>query len=216
MRIQRLAVYTIALVASLDLLVPSSTARAADKWIQIGDGIHVTAGDEQNGTHNESGRLAQVSLGWDDDQAKTVVWAGASHGGLWKAQMNASGKVTGWTPVTDDFPGSQVLGSFAVRHHDSSRIVVGTGSFGWGDGNGIYYTTKGGQVWHPAQLCVLLVSCAPPTTTQRVNRIVADRSDSNHEKLVAATSDGIWLSFDFAWSRKVEPGSDPSSCSAGS
>jgi len=197
MRIQRRAVYTIALIASLDLLVPPPTARAADKWIQIGDGIHVTAEDKQNGTHNESGRLAQVSLAWDDDQAKTVVWAGASHGGLWKAQTNGSGKVTGWTPVTDDFPGPQVLGSFAVRDHDSSRIVVGTGSFGWGDGNGIYYTTKGGQVWHPAQLCVLLVSCAPPTTTQRVNRIVADRSDSNHEKLVAATSDGIWLSFDF-------------------
>ena len=186
----------IALIALLGGLA-SPTARADDKWIQIGDGIHVSQADEDAGTHNESGRLAQVSLAWDDAQNRTVVWAGASHGGLWKAQTNKSGKITGWTPLTDDFPGSHVLGSFAVRKHDSSHIVVGTGAFEWGDGDGIYYTTNGGQNWHVSTFCVSLSSCAPSSGTARVNRIVADRSDSTGMALVAATSDGIWKSFDF-------------------
>jgi hypothetical protein len=192
MRPQRLPVCVPGSIALLCLLASPSTARAVDQWIQIGDGVHLTTptGDR----HNESGRLAQVSLAWDDDQSANVVWAGASHGGLWKA--DGITKITKWTTITDNFPGSHTLGSFAVRQGDSKTIVIGTGAKGWGNGNGIYYTTKGGQNWKPSQLCVLFVSCAP-ATAQRVNRIVADGSDSNHEKLVAATSEGIWLSFDF-------------------
>ena len=49
------ALFAIALLAA--------SARAGGQWVQIGDGIHATGADEKSGTHHESGRIAQVSLG---------------------------------------------------------------------------------------------------------------------------------------------------------
>ncbi len=174
-----------------------STARAEDKWIQIGNGIF-SAGDEKpNGPHHASGRLAQVSWAWDNEQGKNVLWAGASHGGLWKTIIDGSGTLTSWVTITDNFPGSHLLGSFAIRKGDSNYIVIGTGAPGWGNGNGIYYTVKAGQDgWPLATLCSSTWSCGP-AKPQRVSRLVADRADSTGATLVAATSDGIWQSYDF-------------------
>src|SRR5512135_2926931 len=105
--------------------VPSpSTARADDKWIQIGKGIFSASDQDPNGPHHASGRLAQVSWAWDNEQGKNVLWAGASHGGLWKSIIDSSGDLHRWVTITDNFPGSHLLGSFAIRKGDSNYIVI--------------------------------------------------------------------------------------------
>ena len=196
MRNRRLSVHAQALIG-LSLLISGSAAQADDTWIQIGNGIEVTGDQEANGKHRESGRLAQVAWAWDNVQGRNALWAGASHGGLWKTLLDASGKVYGWATVTDNFPGSHTLGSFAIRKGNSDDIVIGTGAFGWGNGNGIYYTTNGGTDWTLATLCPPSGRGCGPATATRVSRIVADRADSTGATLVAATSSGIWGSFDF-------------------
>ena len=188
---QGLPVFYVVGIALIALPASPSAARADDQWIQIGDGVHLTS--PIPGRHNESGRLAQVSIA-PGDGGSNVVWAGASHGGLWKADGVA--KITTWTTITDNFPGAHTMGSFAIQKGNSNSIVIGTGAKNWGNGDGIYYTTAGGKSWHPSDLCTSLTSCAP-TGTQRVNRLVADRSDSTGETLLAATSSGVWLSVDF-------------------
>lgn len=184
---QGLLVHLMASIILLGVCTAPSTARAADQWIQVGMGVFSPTADEPGGLHHQSGRIAQVSWAWDNEQSRHVLWAGASLGGLWKAKYDESGDITSWVPLTDNFPGSHVLGSFAVKKGDSQRIVIGTGSL-WGGGDGIWYTTKGGEIWHAA---------AVPAKAGRVNRIVADKSDSTGETLVATTSAGIWISSDF-------------------
>jgi hypothetical protein len=194
---RRLSVQLIASVLLLNAVASPSTARADDKWIQIGNGIFSASDQDPNGPHHASGRLAQVSWAWDNEHGKNVLWAGASHGGLWKSIIDSSGTLTRWVTITDNFPGSHLLGSFAIRKGDSNYIVIGTGAPGWGNGNGIYYTEKAGQDgWPIATFCSSTWSCGP-AKPDRVSRLVADRLDSTGATLVAATSDGIWKSFDF-------------------
>ncbi len=179
---RRARLHLIGFLAFLGVLASPWTARAENKWVQIGKGIS----GANKGTNDLSGRLAQVSWAYDNAQGKNVVWAGASHGGLWKSIINESGNLVGWTPITDNFP-PHTLASFAIRYYDSDYIVLGTGS-NWGSGDGIHYTTDGGSHWYAAN---------QPSRPGRVSRIVADRSDGTNETLVAATSDGIWQSYDF-------------------
>lgn len=178
---RRLTVHLIASVVLLGVLATPSDAGASDKWIQIGKGAFA---DE--GGHHESGRLAQLSWAWDNAQSKNVLWAGASRGGLWKSIINESGNLVRWVVVNDNFP-PHTLGSFAVRAFDSNHIVLGTGSE-WGNGDGIHYTTDAGSSWQAAN---------QPSRPTKVHRIVADRSDGTFETLLAATTDGIWQSYDF-------------------
>lgn len=171
-----------------------STARADDKWIQIGNGIHATKEQRANEDHHQSGRLVQVSRAYDYTQGWYVLWALASEGGLWKAIVDGSGKPVSWVPLSDNL-GAKTLGSFAIL--DADNFVVGSGSIGWGSGgNGIYYTTTGGAIWDLAK--------GPPAPAY-VTRIVADYSDPTGRTLVAATSDGIWRSTDFGknWSSRL-------------
>jgi len=170
------------LIALAVFLGSSSAVRAADEWTQIGKGVS----GADKATNSVSGRLEQVAWAYDNTQGKNVVSAGASHGGLWKSKVNESYDLVGWVPVTDNFP-PHTLGSFAIRYFDSDYIVLGTGSH-WGSGDGIHYTTDGGKTWQAAD---------QPSKPKRVGRIVADRNDGTHETLVAATSDGIWQSYDF-------------------
>jgi hypothetical protein len=172
------------------------TASAADKWIQIGSGIFSSGTGNSSGTHHQSGRLTQVSWAWDNERGHNVLWAGASHGGLWKSIIDDAGFLKGWVTLTDNFPGSHTLGSFAIKKGDSNYIVIGTGG-SWGNGDGIYYTVNAGlDGWSLATLCSATWSCGP-AKTKRVRRLVADRWDSTGATLVAATSDGVWESYDF-------------------
>jgi hypothetical protein len=193
---RRLPAHLIATVVLLDVLASPSTARADDKWIQIGSGIFSPNTGNTAGVHHQSGRLTQVSWAWDNVQGRNVLWAGASHGGLWKSIIDGSGTLTSWVTITDNFPGSHTLGSFAIKKGDSNYIVIGTGG-SWGNGNGIYYTVKAGEDgWSLATFCSSTWSCGP-ARPERVRRLVADRLDSTGATLVAATSDGVWQSFDF-------------------
>src|ERR1700739_2470567 len=83
---RRLPVNLIGAVILLGVLGAPSIARADDKWVQIGKG----AFNDPAGRHHESGRLAQLAWAWDNSQSKSVLWAGASRGGLWKSIINES------------------------------------------------------------------------------------------------------------------------------
>src|SRR5262249_53398009 len=134
------------------------------------------------------GRIAQITRAFDNEQGMHILWAGASHGGLWKSIYNSTGNLDHWVTITDNFPGSHVLGSFAVRKNHSKDIVIGTGALGWSNGNGIYYTTEGGSTWYASTM---------PAIPARVSRIVADYGERADSTLFAATSAGIWISYDF-------------------
>ena len=175
--------HLIASIVLLGVLALPLTAGAADKWVQIGNGILSTT------EHHQSGRLAQVSWAWDNVQGRNVLWAGAMDGGLWKAIINESGYLVRWVPISDSFS-PHIMGSFAIMKGNSNNIVIGTGAQGWGTGDGIHYSTDGGSSWQPAVT-------QPANKNTRVTRIVADRGDTTGATLVAATSDGIWQSFDF-------------------
>lgn len=190
MSTRRFRLHTIGSLALLGALSWNATARA-NEWVQIGKGIFASDAQQDKGNHHQSGRLAQVSwvplscgfLGCGPYE----LWAGASHGGLWGGIFDESGFLVKWVPVTDNFP-PHTLGSFAVRAADPQLdIVIGTGAFVWGKGDGIHYTTDGGSSWHAAN---------QPSIPARVSRLVSD-SFFGSGFLLAATSDGIWRSNDF-------------------
>jgi len=163
-------------------------------WVEIGSGEFNTgssAGSEP--PHHQSGRMAQSAWAFDSHQGRDILWMGASHGGLWKSMVDASGQVVRWIPVTDNFPGSHTLGSFVIHPLDSDKILIGTGTT-WGDGDGIYRTQDGGASWSANTL---------PLSPTRVWRIAGDRSDAGGNTVLAASSLGIWRSADFGltWSR---------------
>jgi hypothetical protein len=163
---------------------------AADQWTQIGHGIVDLTGTY----HHESGRALQVAWRHDVRQNdQNVLWVGTERGGLWKAIVSANGSVVSWVPLTDRFPGPHELGSFLVHRLDSNEILIGSGKFnvGAGDGNGdgqIYRTHDQGTNWRPHQL---------KTRPGWITRLVDDRADPEGNIVLAATSDGIYRSDDF-------------------
>jgi hypothetical protein len=192
---RRLAVFSLGVAALL--LGPGVRGQAGrgqadstSQWVQIGSGIVAPAGARSGAgpAHHQSGRSAQVAVAHDSDQHLDVLWNGTSHGGLWKSIVNSTNdRLTGWVPLTDNFPGSHTLGSFLVHSSDSHRILIGTGS-SWGAGDGIYLTEDGGTTWGDSLLP------KPPT---QVARLVADRTDESGDTVVACTSNGIWRSAHF-------------------
>ncbi len=180
---------------------PSGTSSASGGstlgWVQIGAGEFNTgssAGTEP--PHHQSGRMAQSAWAFDKHQGRDILWMGASHGGLWKSMVSSTGQILRWVPLTDNFPGSHTLGSFAIHPLDSDSILVGTGTT-WGDGDGIYLTQDGGASWSANTL---------PLQPTHVWRIADDRSDGSGNTVVAASSFGIWRSDDFGltWSRPLK------------
>jgi hypothetical protein len=187
-------------VAAFGAVVCWPAYASAQVWQPVGAGI-VNAGkldDPVETVHHMSGRMAQAAWTFDAGQQKEVLWMGASHGGLWKSTVDASGTIVGWTPLTENFPGSHTLGSFVVHPLDSNRILIGTGS-SWGDGDGIYGTADGGASWAATVL--------PGVVPKHVWRLVADRDDAKHDTVFAATGTGLWrtTTFGAAWSRVLRP-----------
>jgi hypothetical protein len=161
------------------------------QWVQIGAGIVAPVAVRNTSVtsvHHQSGRSAQVAVAHDNDQDRDIFWNGTSHGGLWKSIVNSTdGRLTGWVPLTDNFPGSHTLGSFLVHSTDSHQILIGTGSF-WGTGDGIYLTSDGGTTWGESLMRL---------TPTQVARLAADRTDESGDTVVACTSNGIWKSAHF-------------------
>ena len=169
-------------------IAPQDVSRG---WVQMGQGEVVIPGfkDEIGETvHNQSGRVELTAWAHDDDQGQDILWVGSSHGGLWKSIVRSDGNVNRYIPLTENFPGSHVMGSFLVHPHDSHRILVGTGHYGWGSGDGLYKTEDGGTTWSDNLL---------PSTPKRVVRLIDDRADETGDTVLACTSNGIYRTSHF-------------------
>jgi len=113
--------------------------------------------------------------------------------------VDRNGNVISWSPLTDEFPGPHIMGSFLVHGRDSRHILIGPGDFsGNGDGR-IYRTDTEGVRWNLYELPVGRMEKSVAT----VWRIVDDRSDSSGNTVLAATDRGIYRSLDFGahWHR---------------
>src|SRR5262245_277104 len=155
-----------------------------DQWTHIGHGLLPNL---FTGGHNLSGRAIQVAWRRDDRQGnQNILWVGTQFGGLWKSILDASGDVTSFVPLTDNFPGPHLMESFLVNRTDSDKILVGTGG-GSGEGK-VYRTHDQGATWRAHRLPHV-------TTPTRVSRLVDDRVDP--DTVLAATGAGIYWSDDF-------------------
>jgi len=63
----------------------------------------------------------------------------AASGGLWRFNLGA-------IPISDSVPATW-FGSFATHPFDANTILLGTGEYGKGNGNGLYKTVDGGNTW---------------------------------------------------------------------
>lgn len=96
------------------------------------------------GSAKMSGRVAAVAA--YDDQGKTVIYAGAASGGVWKSSDGG----TTFKPIFDRNP-VQSIGAITLDPQDPRTVWVGTGE-SWtrnsvSIGDGIYKSTDGGATW---------------------------------------------------------------------
>ncbi len=81
-----------------------------------------------------------------DPQDEAIMYAGFSHGGIFKTEDGG----LSWKPIFDDQPFLSI-GHIAIDPTDSETIYVGTGDVnipgGYFIGNGIYKSTDGGDIW---------------------------------------------------------------------
>lgn len=111
-------------------------------------------------------------------------WVGAPSGGLWKTTNNG----VSWTPYSDAWAGMGVS-DIAIDPNNPNNMFVATGSR---EGSspasyfGIRTSTDGGLTWNTISGPPLVSSFA------KMYRLLIDPSNSN--KLIAATSEGVFYS----------------------
>jgi Bacterial Ig-like domain (group 3) len=153
-------------------------------WEQIGYGDY-----NSDGVHYQAGRIRQATYAYDNSQNSTVLWLGATGGGLWKAVDLFFAAV--FVPMSDDLPGSPSVGAFLVQPGNSNNILIGTGDSYRYSGTGMYQTTDGGTTWHAVEPSD---GTSWPSAFQK---ILIDLSDSTNNTVLAQGDTGIWRSTDF-------------------
>jgi len=153
-------------------------------WEQIGYGDF-----NSDGVHYQAGRIRQATYAYDNSQSATVLWVGATGGGLWKAVDLFFAAV--FVPMSDNLPGSPSVGGFLVQPGNSNNILIGTGDIYRYGGTGMYQTTNGGTTWNPVYPSD---GTGWPGSFQKV---LIDLSDSTNNTVLAQGDSGIWRSTDF-------------------
>ncbi len=171
----------------------SDPAKTTSSWRQAGFGII----DEDNSSHDKSGRVRCAAWAYDEALGETTLYIGTSSGGLFKLGRNPFVPVLRvWVPLSWNLPGSPSVGAFLVHPLNSNKILIGTGDRGRGDdiGSGIYRTVLGGASWSKTP-----VSPQPGV----VDKFVFDVLDPTGDTVVAATDTGLWRSTNFGltWTR---------------
>jgi Big-like domain-containing protein len=167
-----------------------SRTLSATGWEQIGSGDF-----NSDGVHYQAGRIRQATYAYDNSQSATVLWLGATGGGLWKAVDLFFAAV--FVPMSDNLPGSPSVGAFLVQPGNSNNILIGTGDIYRYGGTGMYQTTNGGTTWNPV---FPSDGTGWPGSFQKV---LIDLSDSTNNTVLAQGDSGIWRSTDFgsSWSQ---------------
>lgn len=154
-------------------------------WSQIGSGDY-----NSDGIHHEAGRIRQATYAYDNAQSQTVLWVGATGGGLWRAVVIIPfGGV--FVPVSDNLPGSPSVGAFLVQPGNSNNILIGTGDSYRYSGTGMYKTTDEGATW---------TAVFPTDGTSwpgAFQKILIDVNDTTNQTVLAEGDSGIWRSTDF-------------------
>jgi uncharacterized protein (TIGR03437 family) len=132
------------------------------------------------GPGNIGGRTRALAI---HPKTPNVMWAAGASGGIWKT-LDAGAS---WTPQTDLIP-VLTFNTLVIDSTNPATLYAGSGESTQNmRGAGIFKTTDGGQTW--PQL--------PATATSDfyfVNKLAI--SPANPAHLFAATSTGIWASFD--------------------
>jgi len=159
-------------------------------WSQIGSGDWVP-----DGIHYSAGRIRQAAYAYDNAQGLTVLWLGATGGGLWKA-IDLFFAVA-FVSVSDNLFGSPSVGAFLVQPGNSNNILIGTGDLFRYPGTGMYKTISGGSSWFPVYPTD---GTFFPGTFQK---ILIDVNDPTNNTVLAQGDSGIWRSTDFGttWSQ---------------
>lgn len=149
------------------------------------------------GPSNNGGRTISIAI---DPVDTNVVWLGSASGGLWKTTIGGIGP-NAWQPVETGFP---ILGvsSIAINPQNHNEIFIGTGetySYGTAYNGLIIRTTRGSH-----GIGILKTTNGGLSWTQSLNwlyqqqrgvwKIVYNYQNTN--TLLAATTDGIYKSFD--------------------
>jgi Bacterial Ig-like domain (group 3) len=153
-------------------------------WEQIGYGDY-----NSDNVHYQAGRIRQATYAYDNSQSATVLWLGATGGGLWKAVDLFFAAV--FVPMSDNLPGSPSVGGFLVQPGNSNNILIGTGDIYRYGGTGMYRTTDGGTTWNPVYPSD---GTGWPGSFQKV---LIDLNDTTNNTVLAQGDSGIWRSTDF-------------------
>ncbi len=153
------------------LFVLSASAQNFGDWHPIGPVLFPV---NKSGQINGIGRITQVKFHPSNPSTMyvTSVW------GLWKSTDTSN---TWQLLGTDDFP-KATCASVCIDYTNDQVMYLGTGDPNYySNALGVYKTTDGGQSWLPANSSI-------------GNRMAVEllMSPTNHNVLVAATSDGIW------------------------
>ncbi len=173
---------------------PSDPSKSVNNWTPVGGTI---LSPTSWAGHDTVGRVRCAAWAWSNGLGEETLWVGASSGGLWMLGRNPLlPSIRWWVPVSKTLPGSPTVGAFLVKPGDSNYILIGTGDPGRDVGTGLYRTTNGGTTW-------TYVETATPDDPSCFYKLMLDPGDPSHQKVFAATSLGLFVSFDFgaSWNR---------------
>ncbi|MBQ4820603.1 glycoside hydrolase [Aquimarina sp. MMG016] len=168
----------------------AKSAKMADlsNWQPMGPYNHVQANAQPSG----QGRLNAITV---DPNNSSIWYVGSPNGGLWKT-INAG---SNWTPMTDNLPRLGVS-AIAVDHNNSNIVYIATGD---DDADqtptiGVMKSLDGGVTWNQTGLNVNTLG-----NITQLHELFIDPNNSN--KLVCATSDGVFTSSDAGatWSQTL-------------
>jgi PKD repeat protein len=166
----RFPVFLLLLVISLT--VTQSFSQNNGNWQLTGpDDFPVNVSGQINGI----GRVCQIKFHPNQD---SILYAASASGGLFISRDNGlTWQVTG----TDQLP-KTACASVCISHVNDSILYLSTGDPNYyGDDYGIYKSINGGATWNPANVGI-------------GNRMAVEMlmHPSNHNIIIAATTDGIW------------------------
>jgi photosystem II stability/assembly factor-like uncharacterized protein len=165
------------LFLALTLLLPSSFAQTTGQWTIVGPvKFPVNDGGQINGI----GRVSQMKFSTTNANRAYAV---SASGGLWIS--NDAG--LNWIKTgTDNQLPQGSCASVCVDYTNENIIYISTGDANYyGNGSGIYKSTNGGTTWSPSNATI---------GNRMAPEILMD--PTNHNTLIAATTDGIWKSLD--------------------
>jgi hypothetical protein len=151
----------------------------ACNWTPVGPaGIVVGAGSVW------SGRTLSIAFG----NPPSTIFVGTAGGGVWKSSDSGQS----WSPKSD-YQVSLAIGAIAVDPNQALHVLAGTGEYdnwyiGTYFGNGILRSDDGGDTWTEVG--------GPTFARAEISRIAFDPTDATGQRVVLASSIGVFDSSD--------------------